>query len=301
MLKIAYHPIYQHPLPEGHRFPMLKYELIPKQLLHEGIITEHNLFEPKAALDTDILLTHKASYLNDLKNLSLDASHVRRIGFPLSQALIEREWILVQGTLDAAIFALENGVALNIAGGTHHAFSDKGEGFCILNDMAVAANVLLQRNLAQQIAIIDLDVHQGNGTASIFKHNPKVFTCSLHGKNNYPFHKEISDLDVELEDGTTDERYLQLLENALNKIFEKIKPDFVFYLSGVDILSTDKFGKLNISKEACKKRDELVFKACKNSQVPVAVAMGGGYSPNIKDIVEAHCQTFKSAANIFFD
>lgn len=301
MLKIAYHPIYQHPLPEGHRFPMLKYELIPKQLLHEGIINEQNLFEPKAATDGDILLTHKANYVMDLKNLALDASHVRRIGFPLSQALIEREWILVQGTIDAAHFALEHGVALNVAGGTHHAFSDKGEGFCILNDMAVAANVLLNRNLAHQIAIIDLDVHQGNGTASIFAHNPQVFTCSLHGKNNYPFHKEVSDLDIELEDGIEDEMYLHLVENALNKIFEKIKPDFVFYLAGVDILSTDKFGKLNISKEACKKRDELVFKTCKKSQVPVAVAMGGGYSPNIKDIVEAHCQTFKSAANIFFD
>ncbi len=301
MLKIAYHPIYQHPLPEGHRFPMLKYELIPKQLLHEGIITELNLFEPKPASDEDILLTHTHSYVNDLKSLSLDASHIRRIGFPLSQELISREWILVQGTLDAAIYALENGVALNVAGGTHHAFANKGEGFCLLNDIAVAANVLLHKKLANKIAIIDLDVHQGNGTASIFAKNPHVFTCSMHGKNNYPFHKEASDLDIELEDGTSDEVYLNLLENSLNKIFEKIKPDFVFYLSGVDILFTDKFGKLNISKEACMGRDALVFERCKMHQVPVAVAMGGGYSPNIKDIVDAHCNTFKMAASFFFD
>ncbi len=301
MLKIAYHPIYQHPLPEGHRFPMLKYELIPKQLLHEGIITELNLFEPKPASDEDILLTHAHSYVDDLKSLSLDASHIRRIGFPLSPELISREWILVQGTLDAAIYALENGVALNVAGGTHHAFANKGEGFCLLNDIAVAANVMLHRKLVNKIAIIDLDVHQGNGTASIFAKNPHVFTCSMHGKNNYPFHKEASDLDIELEDGTSDEVYLNLLENSLNKIFEKIKPDFVFYLSGVDILFTDKFGKLNISKEACMGRDALVFERCKMHQVPVAVAMGGGYSPNIKDIVDAHCNTFKMAASFFFD
>ncbi len=301
MLKIAYHPIYQHPLPEGHRFPMLKYELIPKQLLYEGIITELNLFEPKPAADEDILLTHAQSYVNDLKSLSLDASHIRRIGFPLSQELISREWILVQGTIDAAIFALENGVALNVAGGTHHAFANKGEGFCLLNDIAVAANVLLHKKLVNKIAIIDLDVHQGNGTASIFAKNPHVYTCSMHGKNNYPFHKEASDLDIELEDGTTDEVYLNLLENSLNKIFEKIKPDFVFYLSGVDILFTDKFGKLNISKEACIGRDALVFEYSKKRQVPVAVAMGGGYSPNIKDIVEAHCNTFKMATSIFFN
>ncbi len=301
MFKIAYHTIYQHPLPEGHRFPMLKYELIPYQLLLEGIITELNLFEPKPALDEEILLTHAQSYVDALKNLSLDASHVRRIGFPLSHQLILREWILVQGTIDAAMYALQYGVSLNVAGGTHHAFANKGEGFCILNDIAVAANVLLHKKLVNKIAIIDLDVHQGNGTASIFAENSKVFTCSMHGKNNYPFHKEHSDLDIELEDGTTDEVYLNLLENSLNNIFEKIKPDFVFYLAGVDILFTDKLGKLNISKEACLRRDALVFEHCKMHQVSVAVAMGGGYSPNIKDIVDAHCNTFKMAASFFFN
>ncbi len=300
MFKLAYSPIYAHPLPEGHRFPMLKYELIPKQLLYEGSITEENLFEPNLAIDKEILLTHEKDYLQQLKSLSLDKAHIRRIGFPLSEELVTRELCLIQGTLDCALFALQYGVSINIAGGTHHAFANKGEGFCLLNDMAFAANALLQRKLVQTVLIIDLDVHQGNGTAAIFKGNKSVFTFSMHGKDNYPFHKEESDLDVPLENGMKDEPYLTLLKNNLEKILDQVRPDFIFYLCGVDVLGTDKLGKLNLTEEGCKQRDSLIFNMSKSLRIPVACAMGGGYSPKISDIVNAHCNTIRSAQRIFF-
>lgn len=299
MLKIAYKEIYQHPLPEGHRFPMLKYELIPNQLLYEGIISKQNLFEPNDCSEENILLTHDYNYWKNLNQLKLTESEMRKIGFPLSAKLIEREITIMQGTIDCALYALQYGCAMNIAGGTHHAFTNKGEGFCMLNDMAIAANYLLKNKLAERILIVDLDVHQGNGTAQIFQNNKNVFTFSMHGKNNYPFHKEKSDLDIELPDGINDDEYLLLLQNNLLEVFIKHEPDFVFYLCGVDILSTDKFGKLNISLAACKQRDVFVFELCKKHKVPVACAMGGGYSPKISDIVNAHCNTFKAAVELF--
>lgn len=300
MLKIAFHPLYAHPLPEGHRFPMLKYELIPDQLIRTGVVNQTTFFKPEKIEMETLLLTHSSSYVNDLLNLSLDASHIRRIGFPLTAQLIERELIIAQGTVDCAEYALKNGVALNVAGGTHHAFADKGEGFCLLNDIAVAANHLLHKKLARKILVIDLDVHQGNGTASIFANKPEVFTFSMHGRHNYPFFKEQSDMDVALYDGTKDEEYLTELKKHLELIQLKCKPDFVFYLAGVDILETDKFGKLKVSMEGCRQRDEMVFDFCRQLNLPVAVSMGGGYSPKIADIVNAHCQTFIAADKIFF-
>lgn len=299
MLKIAYTEIYQHSLPEGHRFPMLKYELIPKQLLYEGIITTENLFEPTLCSEENILLTHDFEYWQRMKNLELTEREMRKVGFPLSAQLVEREITIMQGTIDCAMFALQYGCAMNVAGGTHHAFTNKGEGFCLLNDMAIAANYLLKNKLAERILIIDLDVHQGNGTAQIFQNNKNVFTLSMHGKNNYPFHKEISDLDIELPDGINDENYLALLYNNLPAVIKKHQPDFIFYLCGVDILVTDKFGKLNVTTEGCKQRDIFVFEQCKANKVPVACAMGGGYSPKIADIVNAHSNTFKAAINLF--
>lgn len=299
MLKIAYTEIYQHSLPEGHRFPMLKYELIPKQLLYEGIITTENLFEPTLCSEENILLTHDVEYWQRMKNVELTEREMRKVGFPLSAQLVEREITIMQGTIDCAIFALQYGCAMNVAGGTHHAFTNKGEGFCLLNDMAIAANYLLKNKLAERILIIDLDVHQGNGTAQIFQNNKNVFTLSMHGKNNYPFHKEISDLDIELPDGINDENYLALLYNNLPAVIKKHQPDFIFYLCGVDILATDKFGKLNVTTEGCKQRDIFVFEQCKANKIPVACAMGGGYSPKIADIVNAHSNTFKAAINLF--
>lgn len=299
MLKIAYHPVYAHPLPEGHRFPMLKYELIPAQLLHEGSITEQHLFAPAPCSDDIILLTHTQQYFHQLFHLQLTPAEVRRIGFPLSEQLVKRELIITQGTIDCCHFAFKDGISLNVAGGTHHAFPDRGEGFCLLNDMAIAANYLLNRSLSKKIAIIDLDVHQGNGTAKIFENQPLVYTFSMHGGNNYPFHKEKSSCDVPLSDGINDADYLELLQQHLHHIFTAIQPDFVFYLSGVDILSTDKFGKLAVSINGCKKRDEMVFTACQETKTPCVVAMGGGYSADIKIITEAHCNTIRAAKTIW--
>ncbi len=299
MIKIAFDPSYAHSLPEGHRFPMLKYELIPEQLLHEGCITENDLFKPNLCEEKIVLWTHAQTYLNKLLNQTLSDSEQRKIGFPQSIELTKRELMITQGTIDCCIYALQYGVALNVAGGTHHAFAERGEGFCLLNDMAVASNYLLQKGLAKKILIIDLDVHQGNGTAKIFENENRVFTFSMHGAHNYPFHKEFSDLDIPLIDGIKDYEYLQLLKDHLGKIILQEKPDFAFYLSGVDILETDKFGKLKITLAGCKERDAFVFNTLKDHQLPVTVAMGGGYSPDVKTIVEAHCNTFRLAKSIF--
>jgi acetoin utilization deacetylase AcuC-like enzyme len=298
-LHIAFDPIYAHPLPEGHRFPMLKYELIPQQLLYEGTITSDALFAPAPCAEEIVLLTHDKIYLEKLKHQTLSAQEQRRIGFPQSAALTQRELIITQGTIDCCRYAFENGIALNIAGGTHHAFKERGEGFCLLNDFAVAANYLLHQQLAKKILILDLDVHQGNGTAKLFEDNEKVFTCSMHGRNNYPFHKENSDLDIELEDGMTSAQYLQKLMDFLPSLLHKVQPDFVFYLAGVDILETDKFGKLKVTIEGCKERDRFVFTTLIKANIPCVVAMGGGYSPDVKTIVEAHCNTFRLAQELY--
>jgi acetoin utilization deacetylase AcuC-like enzyme len=298
-MRIAFDPIYAHPLPEGHRFPMLKYELIPEQLLHEGSISRDQLFSPEPCKEEIVLLTHDKVYVDKLNNQTLTLSEQRKIGFPQSPELTLRERMITQGTVDCCAYAIADGIALNVAGGTHHAFRDRGEGFCLLNDMAVAANYLLHNQPTQQILIIDLDVHQGNGTAKLFENEPFVFTFSMHGGHNYPFHKENSDLDIPLKDGTGDSEYLQILSDTLPALIQKIKPGFAFYLSGVDILASDKFGKLNVSMEGCKKRDELVFQSLKENHIPVVVAMGGGYSPDIKMIVEAHCNTFRVARDFF--
>ena len=299
MLKIAYSPIYQHSLPAGHRFPMLKYELIPEQLLHEGSITKENIFSPQPCADEIVLWTHDKEYVDRLHNQTLSEREQRHIGFPQSPQLTLREFIITQGTIDCCHYVMENGVALNIAGGTHHAFANHGEGFCMLNDMATASNYLLKKNLAKQILIIDLDVHQGNGTAKLFENEKRVFTFSMHGEHNYPFHKEKSDLDIPLKDGTTDAQYLPLLQSAITKLMDEVKPDFAFFLSGVDILETDKFGKLKVTMNGCKQRDEIVFSTLHKKQIPCVVAMGGGYSADVKIIVEAHCNTFRTAKDIY--
>ncbi len=299
MLKIAFDKTFSHHLPEGHRFPMLKYELIPAQLLHEGSIEEENLFSPTLCPNEIVLLTHTEEYLNKLLNQTLTGSEQRRIGFPQSHELTKRELIITQGTIDCCNYALEFGAAMNVAGGTHHAFADKGEGFCLLNDMAIASNYLLLNKLSKKILIIDLDVHQGNGTAKLMEHEDRVFTFSMHGEHNYPFHKEKSDLDIGLKDGTDGKTYLSILEETLPQLIKTVQPDFAFYLSGVDILSTDQFGKLNVSLDECKQRDELVFNLLKKNNIPATVAMGGGYSKDVKIIVGAHCNTFRLASAIF--
>lgn len=300
MLKIAYSPIYHHPLPEGHRFPMEKYSLLPEQLLYEGTAKQENFFVPDILDEELVLRTHTSEYWQKLKNLALDRQEERRTGFPLSAKLVERERVIARGTIDNSLFALEHGVSMNIAGGTHHSFTDHGEGFCLLNDSAIAAHYLLDHNLAKQILIVDLDVHQGNGTAQIMKNEERVFTFSMHGQNNYPLHKEISDLDIELKDGCQGKEYLNLLERNIYPLLEKQNPDFIFFLSGVDVLETDKLGRLDLSIQDCKERDKLVLNLCKQGNIPVAINMGGGYSVRIADIVEAHANTYRVAQEIYF-
>ena len=293
MLKIAFDKKYVLPLPEGHRFPMLKYELIPDQLLYEGLVSKDQFFSPKKIKEKWVEKAHDRIYIQNLKSLSLTKSEIRKTGFPLTKELIEREYMITEGSRQCVDYALEFGVAANIAGGTHHAFRDKGEGFCLFNDVAVASYYALEKFKMDQILVIDLDVHQGNGTASIFGKENRVYTFSMHGKKNYPFKKEKSDLDIELDDGVKDDEYLKTLEQTVKKLDAKLNPNLIFYISGVDILSTDKLGRLKVSREGCKKRDEMVFEFAQKNNVPIVTSMGGGYSEKIYDIVEAHCNTYK--------
>lgn len=288
-----------HPLPEGHRFPMLKYELIPEQLLYEGLVAPDNFFEPQLALQEAICLAHDESYVQNLLALKLDAKMIRRIGFPLSRRLVDRERYIADGTIQSALYAQQFGISFNTAGGTHHAGFDFGEGFCLLNDQAIAAAYLYRHHIADRILIIDLDVHQGNGTAHIFQNHPAIFTFSMHCDKNFPFVKERSYLDLPLEDGITDENYLTLLAQHVDHLFEEINPDFVFYQAGVDILETDKLGKLKISPLGVRKRDQMILQTCFDKKTPLQISMGGGYSPHIKDIVNAHVVTFRTAIDIY--
>ena len=300
MLKVAYHPIYKHNLPEGHRFPMEKYDLLPQQLLYEGTCKEENFFKPEIPNNKYFFMVHDPEYVSDLMNITLNQKAARKIGFPLNEDLITREMIIADGTIKASEFALKYGIAMNIAGGTHHAFTNKGEGFCMLNDQAIGARYLQNKELANKILIVDLDVHQGNGTAEIFQNDPTVFTFSMHGKSNYPFHKERSDLDIPLDNGTEDELYLSILKETLPKLIKKQQPDFIYYLCGVDVINTDKLGKLSLTIEGCKERDRFVLQICKNYNIPVMCSMGGGYTPDIKVIIDAHANTFRLAQEIFF-
>jgi len=300
MLKIAHHALYNHPLKQNHRFPMIKYELIPEQLIMENTCTENNFFKPGDIQDSTILLTHKRYYYEKLKNQQLDKKEIRAIGFPMSKQLIEREKMIVQGTLECSINSLKYGISMNIAGGTHHAFTNRAEAFCILNDQAIAANFLINNNYCDKILILDLDVHQGNGTAEIFRDNKNVFTVSFHGEKNYPFRKEKSDYDFGFSDGASDNEYLNKIIYEIPRLIESFEPDFIFYLSGVDIIENDKLGRLSVSINGCKKRDKFIFDYCKTNSIPIQVSMGGGYSPILKDIIEAHANTFRAAQEIYF-
>lgn len=300
MLKIAHNEFYVQPLPEGHRFPMEKYELLPKQLLHEGTAEEENFFSPDLIDAEHVLKVHDKEYFHQLLTLQISPKDQRKSGFPHDERLIQREQMIMEGTRKCVEYALQFGVAMNIAGGTHHAYSNRGEGFCLLNDQAIAAQWLLDNGKANSILIVDLDVHQGNGTAEIFQHEDRVFTFSMHGQNNYPLKKEKSNLDVELPDGIKDNEYLYLLEKNLAAITHQFEPEFVFFQSGVDIIETDKLGRLGVSLKGCKRRDEIVFNFANENHIPIVTSMGGGYSPNIKHIIEAHGNTFRTAQHIFF-
>jgi len=295
-MKIAFSPIYRYELPAKHRFPMEKYTLLPEQLLYEGTITEDVFFAPGPLSEEAILRTHTPDYWTKLKTNALSAKEARAIGFPMRPELIARGRVIAQGTLDCARIALGGGgVALNIAGGTHHSFADRGEGFCVFNDIAIAANELLYSGEISRAIVVDLDVHQGNGTAKIFADDPRVFTLSFHGAKNYPNRKPPSDLDVGFPDGTGDDVYLRKLQEVLPGLLDRVLPDIVFFLSGVDVLESDKLGRLALSIQGCKERDRFVFQSCKDRGLPVAVSMGGGYSSRLATIIEAHANTFRMA------
>ena len=300
MLKIAHDIIYRHPLEKSHRFPMEKYDLIPIKLIKEKTCSPNNFFIPKNLSDQNVLTTHQKEYYEKLCSLSLSKKEIRPIGFPMSRELITREKKIAQGTIECSDFSINNGISMNIAGGTHHAFYDKGEGFCMLNDQAIAANYLLNNSFIKKILIIDLDVHQGNGTASIFKNNPNVFTLSFHGQKNYPFRKENSDLDLGFDDFTNDAFYLKKLKEIIPRVIDNFQPDFIYYLAGVDVLKNDKLGRLSLTIKGCLERDRFILNNCKKNNIPVQVSMGGGYSFNIEEIIEAHSNTFRLAQEIYF-
>ena len=290
---------YTLPLPAGHRFPITKYELIREQLLWQGVAPVADFYDPGLCAEADVLRVHTAAYWYKVRDQILSAAEVRRLGLPQSPQLTRRSLSSVAGTLQSARRALRDGIGLSLAGGTHHAFADRGEGFCVLNDIAVAAAYLLHHRLAQQVLVVDLDVHQGDGTASIFRAEPRVFTFSMHAGANYPLRKEQSDLDLALPLGTGDAAYLTTLRATLPRLLDQVQPDFVFYQAGVDVLATDKLGKLALTQAGCRQRDEFVLGLCQQHGLPVAVSMGGGYSERLADIVDAHCNTFRVAYTLW--
>ena len=300
MLKVAFSPIFLYQVPEKHRFPMQKYRLIPERLLEEGVLSEDNFFAPNKLTEEEILTTHTLEYWQKLKTQTLSRKEARAIGFEMTPELVERGRYIAHATYECALYAKQYGVSLNVAGGTHHSFADHGEGFCVFNDVCIASNLLLSRGEAKRILVVDLDVHQGNGNASIMANEPRVFVFSMHGEKNYPFRKPPSDLDIELANDTDDETYLTQLKQTLPNLIAEHKPDLIFYQSAVDVLATDKLGKLALTPEGCKQRDDFVLRQARDNNIPIAVVMGGGYSEDVEDVVEAHCNTFRLAKQLFF-
>jgi acetoin utilization deacetylase AcuC-like enzyme len=295
---VFYSPRYYADIGEGHVFPIRKFELVRERLLREGTLAAGEIIEPYPAAIEDVLLVHTEDYVTRLRAGALTERELKRLGLPWSKALVRRSFLATSGTINAARAALKDGVASNLAGGTHHAFADRGEGFCVLNDVAVAARVLLRDGLARRVGVVDLDVHQGNGTATIFEGDPAVFTFSMHGAKNYPLQKARSSLDVNLADGTGDDEYLETLARHLPAVFAH-GPDIVFYLGGADPYAGDKLGRLGLSMAALRARDELVLAECRRRGVPVATVMSGGYAADIADTVEIHCNTVRAAKSIF--
>ena len=284
------------PLPDGHKFPMAKYAKLRERILAEGIVSPRDLKEAPAVSWEDLELVHEPHYVDAVRTGTVDRDIQRRIGFPWSQQMVERSRRSVGATIAASRAALDDGVAANLAGGTHHAFADRGEGYCVFNDVAVATRVLQRELHARRIAIVDLDVHQGNGTAAIFSGDADVFTFSMHGEKNFPFKKEISDLDVALPDGTGDDHYLSLLRAHLADVLNRHQPDFVFYLAGADPYEGDRLGRLGMTIDGLRERDEIVLSACSLAGLPVAITMSGGYANDVDAIVTIHTNTIHTAA-----
>lgn len=297
--RLFYSPYYYANIGDEHVFPIRKFELVRDLLIGEGTLAESEVFEPEPAEIDDLLLVHTRDYIERLVEGRLTAKEIRKLGLPWSRSLVRRTFHAISGTILAARHALEAGIASNLAGGTHHAYPDRGEGFCVLNDVAVATRVLQRERLAERVLIIDCDVHQGNGTAFIFRDDPRVFTFSMHGAKNYPMFKETSDLDIELDDDTSDDEYLSTLNEALQRI-RLHDPDVIFYLGGADPFEDDKLGRLALSKFGLAERDRLVLDYAKNLSVPIVTTMSGGYAARIEDTVEIHANTIRAVKDVFF-
>jgi acetoin utilization deacetylase AcuC-like enzyme len=298
-MRAFYSDTFVLPLPEGHRFPMAKYARLRQRLLDERIVRPADLHEAPAACWDDLRLVHTADYVDAVANGTLARDIQRRIGFPWSPLMVERARRSVGATIAAARCAVADGCAANLAGGTHHAFADRGEGYCVFNDVAVAARVLQRDRALRRITIVDCDVHQGNGTAAIFAGDAEVFTLSLHGVKNFPFKKETSHLDVGFDDGTTDEPYLAVLAHTLREVMRRHRPEFVFYLAGADPYEGDRLGRLKLTIDGLRRRDEMVLASCRDARVPVAITMSGGYAPDVDAIVAIHSNTVRTAATLW--
>jgi acetoin utilization deacetylase AcuC-like enzyme len=297
-VKIFYSDRFVLPLPEGHRFPMRKYSMLRERVEQEGVCSPDELRLPHAVTDQEILHAHDPVYLKKVVTGTLSPQEIRRIGFPWSREMVERTRRASGGTLGASRVALEEGLATNLAGGTHHAFAHRGEGFCILNDAAIAACTLRSEGIVDKVVVIDTDVHQGNGTAAILRGDPHVFTFSIHGAKNFPFNKEKSNLDVGLPDGADDETFLTALSKALDRVLDPARWDLAIFLAGADPFVGDRLGRLSVTKDGLSERDQLVLEGCRERGIPVVVTMAGGYAKKVEDTVDIHFQTVKRAATL---
>ena len=297
-VKVFYSDHFVLPLPEGHRFPMKKYSMLRERVDRSGICKNGELRAPHAVTDEEILRAHDPGYLEKVVAGTLTDKEMRRIGFPWSQRMVERSRRASGGTLDAARIALSEGIATNLAGGTHHAFADRGEGFCVLNDSAIAARALLAEGLVEKVVVLDTDVHQGNGTAAIVRGDARVFTFSIHGAKNYPFHKEESDLDAPLPDGAGDDAFLVALGERLERVLDLEDWNLAIFLAGADPFEGDKLGRLRVTKSGLAERDRMVLEGCRERDIPVAVTMAGGYAREVEDTVDIHFQTVKRASDV---
>ena len=297
--RLYYSPYYYADIGEGHVFPIRKFELVRDTLLADGTLAADEIVEPAPAAVEDLLLVHTEDYITRLRNGELTAKEIRKLGLPWSESLVRRSFHAISGTINAAKDCLTSGIASNLAGGTHHAYPDRGEGFCVLNDIAVAIRVLQRDGLARRFLIIDLDVHQGDGTAFIFRDDADVFTFSMHGAKNYPLFKQASSLDIELADKTADEEYLETLEHALSRVILH-DPDAIFYLAGADPYEKDKLGRLGLSIDGLRRRDEMVLRFARDRGVPIVTTMSGGYAADIADTVEIHANTIRAVKRVYF-
>ena len=297
-MKVFYSDRFVLPLPAGHRFPMVKYSMLRERVAAEGICAPDELRVPRPVSDEEILRAHESTYLRRVVDGTLTRREMRRIGFPWSERMVERSRRASGGTLGAGLAALEEGLAANLAGGTHHAFAGQGEGYCVFNDSAIAARAVQAEGLVERIVVVDTDVHQGNGTAAILRGDPTVFTFSIHGAKNFPFRKEESDLDAALPDGADDGEFLEALDKGLEEALDASRAELAIYLAGADPYEDDRLGRLSVSKEGLAERDRLVLETCRERGIPVAVTMAGGYARKVEDTVEIHFRSVERAASL---